>query len=132
VRSAGTATQGEKVATLFDPDPPIAINRESTALGCLTAAIDGSPHARKGVALDAAIPEQVISKILTGVQGIPGGLIDALDVATLLDFMQRLGKPRGIEVRLVEASEINEQLLEAAQEMVRVIKIAATRGQTRR
>lgn len=131
IGSAGVAKQGEKIATLFDQDPPIASDRESTALACLAAAIDGSLHARKGVAIDAAIPEQVISKILTGVQGIPGPLIDALETDVLLDFMRRLGRPRGIEVRLVESSEINEQLLNAALEMVRVIKVATTRDHAR-
>jgi hypothetical protein len=112
---------------LFDRDAPIATDRNSESVRALAEAIDASPSGRKGVAIDAAIPEATLSKILSGVQGVPAGFIDALDNATLLDYMRRLGKPRGIEVRMVEASEINEQLLEAAQEMVRVIKIAATR-----
>lgn len=126
------ASHGNKAALLFDVDPPIASDRMSESVRALAEAIDGSPNGRKGVAIDAAIPESTLSKILSGVQGVPGALLDALGDATILDFMQRLGRPRGIEVRLIKSSEINEQLLEAAQEMVRVIKIASTRGQVRR
>lgn len=127
VHPAPTASHGEKVSTLFDRDPASCDQLRSDAVRALAEAIDNSPNGRKGVAIDAAIPEATLSKVLSGVQGVPAGFIDALDDATLLDYMRRLGRPRGIEVRLVEASEINEQLLEAAQEMVRVIKIAATR-----
>ncbi len=132
MRPQPTASHGEKVATLFDATPERCDQLRSAAIAALADAIDASPGGRKGLSIDAAIPEATLSKILSSVQGVPGALIDALDDATLLDFMRRLGKPRGIEVRLVETSEINEQLLEAAQEMVRVIRLATSRDQARK
>jgi hypothetical protein len=122
-----TASHGLNVAPIRQTDPPVASHGNTSFVSCLTAAIDGSLLGRKAVAADAGLNDQALSKILAGTWGIPTALVDSLDDDTFLDLMKRLGRGRGIEVRMLEPQEINEQLLEAASRLTRLVGLASSR-----
>lgn len=122
------ASHATVLAPSCDDDEPIATDRNSTALGCLTTAVDRSFLPRKVIAADSELTEQTLSKVLAGVQGIPGGLIDALPDDAFEGFVKQLGATRGLLVRKLAPPEINEQLVAAAQQLVRIASLASIRG----
>lgn len=123
---------GKNCSASFPAPLPIENASPSDFLACLTQAIDASATGRKVIAADAGMDEAGLSKVLSGMWGVPGKLLNHLPLAVKFDLMQRWGRPDGIEVREIEPAEINGQLVELAREILRVSDLAARRGQLKR
>jgi hypothetical protein len=123
-----SATHGNNLSQTFDVPLPIESQRNSDFLACLTQAIDASSVGRKVIVADAGLTEAALSKTLSGMQGVPGSLLDHLPLATKFDLMKRWGRPDGIEVREIETSEINGQMVDAAREILRIADLVSRRG----
>lgn len=127
VASAPAEIHGKNLSAPFEP-LPIEESRRSDFLACLTEAIDAYTPGRKVITAEAGISEAVLSKTLSGMQGIPADLLDHLPLAVKFDLMKRWGRADGIEVREIETSEINGQMVEAAREILRIADLVSRRG----
>lgn len=121
-------SHGNKPAPSFDAPLPIESHRNSDFLACLTQAIDNFTPGRKVLVAEAGLTDVVLSKVLSGMQGIPADLLDHLPISVKFDLMKRWGRTDGIEVREIDPAEINEQLVGLAREILRVSDLAARRG----
>lgn len=122
------ANHGQSFTTSCSQESAPAVRRGKGAVICLGEAIAASGLTRPAIAGSAGVSEFTLSKILTANHGIPGTLLDSLPDRVLADFMKRLGRSRGIEVRLMETCEISEQVRETLGELQRAVELLSARS----
>ena len=118
--ASSAATEGERFAPAYHPQPAVVTDGKSFSLGCLNAAIDASGVPRKALAADCGLSDAQFSRLTSGVQGFPVSLLDRLPKPITSDFLRRMDDALGCDPVAAAA----EQLAMAA---VRYLSVARKR-----
>lgn len=103
---------------------------KSVARRCLNEAIDTSIVPRKALADEHGMGESQFSKVTGGTAPYDIDYLDALRDDVLFGFLDRYGRERGFEVRVLDLPELDSDVLEQLNRLMATMRLREVRTRT--